>query len=72
MPGVDYYGHVFWDMETWMYPAILMLRPDLARQMLSYRINGMVPAFQRAASGGYQVFNNCDANILTFLKSYLF
>jgi trehalose/maltose hydrolase-like predicted phosphorylase len=49
----DYQGHVFWDMETWMYPPILMLRPDLARDMLSYRINGMPEAFARALEGGY-------------------
>lgn len=52
--GNDYYGHVFWDMETWMYPPILMFRPDLAREMLSYRIKGMGPAFERAVDGGYQ------------------
>lgn len=51
--GTDYQGHVFWDMETWMYPGILMLRPDLARDMLSYRISLMDPAFERAATGGY-------------------
>ena len=50
--GSDYYGHVFWDMETWMYPAILMFRPDLAEQMLDYRIHAMDPAFHRAADGG--------------------
>lgn len=52
--GTDYQGHVFWDMETWMYPGMLMLRPDLARDMLSYRINLMDPAFERAAAGGYE------------------
>ena len=35
--GRDYNGHVFWDAETWMYPGILMFRPDLAKEMLSYR-----------------------------------
>ncbi len=51
--GSDYYGHVFWDMETWMYPAVLMFRPDLAKDMLSYRIHGMEPAFRRAYNGGF-------------------
>ena len=36
-PKKDYYGHVFWDTETWMYPGILMFRPDLAKEILSYR-----------------------------------
>ncbi|XP_067687127.1 protein-glucosylgalactosylhydroxylysine glucosidase-like [Haliotis asinina] len=51
--GTDYQGHVFWDMETWMYPPILMLFPGLAKDMLSYRIHGMDPAYDRARSGGY-------------------
>ena len=36
-----------------MYPPIAVFRPDLARAMLKYRIQGMKPAQQRAASGGY-------------------
>jgi len=52
--NTDYQGHVFWDMETWMYPPILMFRPDLAVDMLSYRIHGMDYAKERAVSGGYE------------------
>ena len=51
--GIDYYGHVFWDQETWMYPAILMFREDLARSMLSYRIRNMPEAFVRAREDEY-------------------
>ncbi|CAF1205270.1 unnamed protein product [Didymodactylos carnosus] len=36
--GEDYGGHSFWDTETWMYPAILMFYPTLAKDILSYRI----------------------------------
>ncbi|XP_070568257.1 protein-glucosylgalactosylhydroxylysine glucosidase-like isoform X1 [Ptychodera flava] len=35
--GADYQGHVFWDMETWMYPTMLMFYPSLAKKMLLYR-----------------------------------
>ncbi|XP_078001372.1 protein-glucosylgalactosylhydroxylysine glucosidase-like [Glandiceps talaboti] len=35
--GQDYQGHVFWDMETWMYPTMLMFYPSLAKEMLLYR-----------------------------------
>ena len=48
----DYMGHVFWDMETWMYPPFLMFRPDLAKQMLSYRIHTMEAAFKNANRTG--------------------
>ena len=26
----SYNGHIFWDAETWMYPALLAQHPDLA------------------------------------------
>lgn len=51
--GNDYQGHVFWDMETWMYPPVLMFRPDLAKAMLNYRIRGIEEARDRAQEGGY-------------------
>ena len=51
----DYQGHVFWDMETWMYPPILVLFPDLARDMLSYRIYGGKGARAKAREHGYEV-----------------
>jgi len=36
-----------------MYPPIALFRPDLAKAMLKYRIQGMPPALERAAEGGY-------------------
>ena len=48
----DYFGHVFWDMETWMYPPILILRPDFAKDMLSYRINKLNAAMKNANGSG--------------------
>jgi trehalose/maltose hydrolase-like predicted phosphorylase len=30
-------GHVFWDMDSWMVPAMLPQHPELARAMLEYR-----------------------------------
>ena len=32
-----YQGHVFWDQDTWMYPSILMLYPDLGRNIVNTR-----------------------------------
>ncbi|MEU6663341.1 discoidin domain-containing protein [Streptomyces sp. NPDC046821] len=32
-----YAGMVFWDAETWMFPALLAERPGLARPVLEYR-----------------------------------
>lgn len=33
----NYAGMIFWDAETWMYPALLAFRPELARPVLEYR-----------------------------------
>ncbi|WP_106967966.1 discoidin domain-containing protein, partial [Streptomyces aurantiacus] len=33
----NYAGMVFWDAETWMFPALLASRPELARAVLDYR-----------------------------------
>lgn len=32
-----YNGHAFWDTETWMYPSLLALHPDIAAAMNAYR-----------------------------------
>ncbi|MBI3909578.1 MAG: glycoside hydrolase family 65 protein [Armatimonadetes bacterium] len=37
LSGEAFSGHVFWDMDTWMLPAVLLQAPDLARAMLAYR-----------------------------------
>ncbi|MEG0948956.1 MAG: glycoside hydrolase family 65 protein [Bacteroidales bacterium] len=49
-----YNGHIFWDSEIWMYPALLVLQPDLARQMLDYRIGHLEKSKQRAFAYGYK------------------
>lgn len=43
-----YNGHVFWDMETWMYPALLAQHPDFAVEADTYR-QKLLPAAQAAA-----------------------
>jgi protein-glucosylgalactosylhydroxylysine glucosidase len=49
-----YYGHVFWDADTWMFPALLVLHPDLARSMVMFR-HGALPAAERnARTNGYR------------------
>ena len=50
----DYQGHVLWNMETWIYPTMLMFQPDTAKEMLNYRINRMDEAYERARENGYE------------------
>ncbi|GAB3702872.1 hypothetical protein GCM10027592_32710 [Spirosoma flavus] len=54
LSGLGYNGHVFWDTELWMYPALLMLRPELAKSLLDYRFERMEAARQNARSHGFR------------------
>ncbi len=53
LSGLGYNGHVFWDTELWMYPAILLLQPDIAESLLNYRFERMDAARQNAFSHGF-------------------
>lgn len=33
-----YNGHVFWDADIWVFPALSLLHPDLARTIPNYRL----------------------------------
>ena len=54
LSGLGYNGHVFWDTELWMYPALLMMNPALAKSLLDYRFERLEAAKQNAFSHGYQ------------------
>lgn len=50
---MDYQGHSFWDTETWMYPAILYLYPEAAKEILNYRLAVTQAARDHANGTGY-------------------
>ena len=54
LSGLGYNGHVFWDTELWMYPALLVLKPEMAKSLLEYRFERMEMARQNAFSHGYK------------------
>ncbi len=54
LSGLGYNGHVFWDTELWMYPALLVLRPELAESMMEYRFKRLDAAKRNAFSKGYK------------------
>ena len=54
LSSLGYNGHIFWDADVWMYPALLLLHPDLARGMLTYRQERLPAARERARAEGYQ------------------
>ena len=48
-----YAGHVFWDSDTWVYPALLLLHPRRARSLLNFRERTLRAARARARALGY-------------------
>ncbi len=54
LSGLGYNGHVFWDTELWMYPALLVLKPALARGMIDYRFERLEAARRNAYAHGYK------------------
>jgi Glycosyl hydrolase family 65 central catalytic domain/Glycosyl hydrolase family 65, N-terminal domain/Glycosyl hydrolase family 65, C-terminal domain len=48
-----YDAHVFWDADTWMFPALLLLHPERARPMVDFRERTLEPARQRARQRGF-------------------
>ena len=54
LSGLGYNGHVFWDTELWMYPAILVLHPEMAKSMVEYRFQRLGAATQNAFNHGYK------------------
>ncbi len=47
-------GHIFWDADIWMHPALALQHPDLASGIAKYRIALLEAAKQNAEKGGYK------------------
>ncbi|AYL99403.1 glycoside hydrolase family 65 protein [Mucilaginibacter celer] len=54
LSGLGYNGHVFWDCDVWMYPAMLVLHPEIAKSMVEYRFERLEAARRNAFSHGYK------------------
>lgn len=54
LSGLGYNGHVFWDTELWMYPALLVMHPEMARSMMEYRFQRLDAAKRNAFSKGFK------------------
>lgn len=46
-------GHVFWDADTWMFPALILQHPELARSIVDYRYNTLKGAMENAKASGH-------------------
>jgi trehalose/maltose hydrolase-like predicted phosphorylase len=49
-----YYGHIFWDSDTWMFPSLLLTHPDIAHSMVAFRGRTLRAARDRARANGYR------------------
>jgi trehalose/maltose hydrolase-like predicted phosphorylase len=54
LSGLGYNGHVFWDAELWMYPALLVMQPQLAKSMIEYRFQRLEAARRNAFANGFK------------------
>ena len=54
LSGYGYRGHAFWDTEVFMLPFFIYTRPDIARNLLSYRWHNLPGARTKARANGYQ------------------
>jgi trehalose/maltose hydrolase-like predicted phosphorylase len=49
-PG--YTGHAFWDSDTWIFPALLLLHPERAKSLAMFRAYTLPAAQARAKESG--------------------
>jgi protein-glucosylgalactosylhydroxylysine glucosidase len=54
LSGLGYNGHVFWDTDLWMFPAVLVMHPEIAKSMVEYRYQRLEAAKRNAFSKGYK------------------
>jgi len=54
LSGLGYNGHVFWDTDIWMFPALLVLHPDIAKSLIEYRFERLEAAKKNAFSHGFK------------------
>ena len=52
LSGLGYNGHVFWDTELWMYPALLVLHPEIGKSLVEYRFERLEAAKRNAFGKG--------------------
>jgi trehalose/maltose hydrolase-like predicted phosphorylase len=48
----NYAGHAFWDSDSWVFPALLLLHPERAKPIVMFRNRTMQPARERAIQYG--------------------
>jgi trehalose/maltose hydrolase-like predicted phosphorylase len=51
--SLGYTGHVFWDNDLWVFPALLLLHPERAKSLVMFRAYTLPAAEKRARARGF-------------------
>jgi trehalose/maltose hydrolase-like predicted phosphorylase len=54
LSSAGYYGHIFWDSDTWMFPSLLVTHPDVAHSLVGFRSRTLPAAQANAKANGYR------------------
>ena len=54
LSSAGYYGHVFWDSDTWMFPSLLLTHPDVAHSLVAFRTQTLPAARENAKLNGFR------------------
>lgn len=54
LSGLGYKGHVFWDTELFIVPPLVLIQPELGRNLLMYRYHNLQGARNKAQANGYE------------------
>jgi protein-glucosylgalactosylhydroxylysine glucosidase len=54
LSSAGYYGHVFWDADTWMFPALVLTHPDVAHSLVAFRRHTLPAARANARMNGFR------------------
>jgi trehalose/maltose hydrolase-like predicted phosphorylase len=52
LSSAGYYGHIFWDSDTWMFPSLLVTHPDVAHSLVAFRGRTLLAAQANAQANG--------------------
>lgn len=55
LSAANYGGHVFWDADMWMFPALSLLDPERARTITAYRLRQQIQYERNAGGKGLRV-----------------
>lgn len=54
LSSAGFYGHVFWDADTWMLPVLAVMHPQIARSIVAFRSRTLDAARRNARAQGFE------------------